>query len=440
MSIVIVGGGVTGLTVALQSLRQGEDVVVLEAEPVIGGLCRSYHYGDFSFDVGPHRLFSADRAIEEFFVSTLGDAYVDISRLSQVKLNGHYHDWPLGLKSVFSLSPRLLVGCALDLFLKKKGPARPATLEDYVLSCYGKTIYEVFWKDYTRKFIGLPCDRVDAEWGALSISRSVIDKAKRPDSLCELVRTSMLHSGPKLHFRYPTGGMGAFPEALATLIEGRGGKIHLGQRACGIKAEKGIIREIRTDTESYSADRFVWTAPLTELTSLLGHETPDVRYLDLLLLNVEIEGVLPGDWQWVYFPDKRTVFSRISRPSKFDAAMSPPGMTGLCIEVSLPAGSPYESTTEGLTERVYDDLIDVGFLRTQSEVRACHIERFKKAYPIYSLGFRRDVDAAQAGLVKYRNLHPVGRQAKFEHDNIDEAVASALDLCSDLQTAGAVDG
>ena len=48
MKIIIVGGGIAGLTLAYQLVKKGLQVTVLERENRVGGLARSYHYDNWS--------------------------------------------------------------------------------------------------------------------------------------------------------------------------------------------------------------------------------------------------------------------------------------------------------------------------------------------------------------------------------------------------------
>jgi squalene-associated FAD-dependent desaturase len=54
MRAVVVGGGLAGLTAALDLLDAGHDVTVLEARPRLGGLTSSFRRGDLEVDTGQH--------------------------------------------------------------------------------------------------------------------------------------------------------------------------------------------------------------------------------------------------------------------------------------------------------------------------------------------------------------------------------------------------
>lgn len=437
MTVVVIGAGVTGLTVALDCLGNGHRVTVLEKGDEVGGLCRSYRYDGFTFDIGPHRLFSGDPEIDRYFASILGPDHVAVPRVSMVKLNGRYHEWPLNAKSAIGMSPGLLFRCMADLLGGRGRGDDVRTLKDYVLSRYGDTIYRTFWEAYTEKFLGLTCDRVDAEWGSLSVARSVVDRARRPRGLPDLVRSVLHNASNDLRFRYPAEGMGGFTDRLAARVREAGGEIRVGAPATAIEHAGDRVVAVSSGAGRFAADHFVWTGPLPELCRLAGRPEPDLRFLDLLLLNVEVDAEPAGRWQWIYFPDKRYVFSRVSRPCAFHRGMAPRGRAGMCVEITLPAGPGTAAATDGLERQTVAQLVEARLLPSPAAAGRIHREIVRDAYPVYRLGFRRDVDAAIGALRPLRNLHPVGRGARFEHDNIDEAVASARAVATRLGAAGA---
>ena len=54
--IVVLGAGVCGLAAADKLVSQGKEVIVIEKEDDVGGLCRSFKQNGFTFDLGGHRL------------------------------------------------------------------------------------------------------------------------------------------------------------------------------------------------------------------------------------------------------------------------------------------------------------------------------------------------------------------------------------------------
>ena len=61
--IVVIGGGVTGLSVAWKLSEKGYEVKVLEMDKFIGGLAGSIKMGNYFFDIGPHAFTTQDEEI-----------------------------------------------------------------------------------------------------------------------------------------------------------------------------------------------------------------------------------------------------------------------------------------------------------------------------------------------------------------------------------------
>lgn len=65
--VIVVGAGISGLTTAYELMKTGRyDVTVLEREDAVGGLARTYKYGEFAYDSGPHRFYTKNPRVISF--------------------------------------------------------------------------------------------------------------------------------------------------------------------------------------------------------------------------------------------------------------------------------------------------------------------------------------------------------------------------------------
>ena len=61
--VIIIGGGITGLSVAWKLSGKGYEVTVIESDKLIGGLAKSVKVENYFFDIGPHSFFSEDKEV-----------------------------------------------------------------------------------------------------------------------------------------------------------------------------------------------------------------------------------------------------------------------------------------------------------------------------------------------------------------------------------------
>ena len=64
--VVVIGGGLAGLTAALTLGRAGKQVVLLEKAAALGGRAASQQKGDYTFNLGPHALYRSGAAFQFF--------------------------------------------------------------------------------------------------------------------------------------------------------------------------------------------------------------------------------------------------------------------------------------------------------------------------------------------------------------------------------------
>ena len=229
--VAIIGAGWTGLTAARLLHDLGFGVEVFEAAKVIGGHSRAETLGGVVYEPnGAHIFHTSDERVAKF-VGRFGlsrpyehrvKIIVHVTQESDPRLLS----WPIQLNELRSLSIWPKVSQELDEL-----PRKPSgdDFETYVTSLMGKTLYEIFVKDYTIKQWG--CEpsslssnfapkRIDLrtsgdtrlfsdrwEWFHPTGINSVIDKVAEP--LC-------IHVGHLIRLSDLVGFAGAFDTVIIT--------------------------------------------------------------------------------------------------------------------------------------------------------------------------------------------------------------------------------
>jgi protoporphyrinogen oxidase len=424
-SITIVGAGVAGLTLGDQLAARGYDVTVLEAHHAVGGLGRSWQYGDFYFDVGPHRFHTENPRVAAFVSEVLGEEALEIPRKSGVRMFGRFHEWPLRPGILLAMPWSLMVRASVDLVRKERLPGE--SFEADIVNKYGRTLYEVFFRPYTEKFLFQTPSQLHRDWGRAGVNRAVIDKRAHSDGLWALLKNTLLPKPVETSFIYAPTGVGRFSEILAERIERAGGRVLLERRVDAIEHDAGRIVALRCGDERFATQNVVWTAPITEANALLGIEEVELEYLSTIFYNLEIDAPVKYDFQWTYYGGDE-IFSRVSAPTVFAESMAPKGQSGLCVEVTCREGDERWRAPEQHTQAVIDDLVRTGTIDTAAQVRAVHIERVPFTYPIYKLNYLTELTRNLRELGAYRNLLLAGRCGRFWYNNMDHSIGQALTM------------
>ncbi len=430
---LVVGAGVAGLSFAHSVLGEKRSALVVERNDHVGGLARSYRYGDFWFDVGPKRFHTEDQEVLDFLFSVLGDDHIVVGRSSAVHLFGRYFPWPLDHRALFRLPFKVMVSSGLDL-LRRSAPKDENSFTEYTRSRYGDTLYRLFFKPYTEKFLQIPCEDVHVDWAKTGINRAVIDKRVKSESLFDLVRTVLLPTPVDTKFLYPSyGGFGTFCEKIAGQVRERGGDILLDNTVRSIETDGGKVVEVAlADGRRLRPGHLVWSGNLKALARLLGKEPPPIRYLSTILYNMEIDRDVLQQQQWIYYGGQDTVLSRVSVTNEMADYMAPKGKAGLCVEVTGFEGKGHWGNPEALIPEIQADLVRLKLVSSQSDFGGVHVERVRDTYPIYDLDYKESF-AKASGMVKpFENLKLLGRTGAYWYNNSDHSMKMALQMARHL--------
>ena len=424
-SVTIVGAGVAGLTIGYQLSRRGYQVTVIERNDVVGGLGRTFHYGDFHFDVGPHRFHTENPRVAAFIREILLEEAIEIPRKSGARMFGKYHEWPLRPSVLAAMPIALMVRGAKDLLFKENLPGE--SFEADVVNKYGRTLYEIFFEPYTKKFLFYSPSELHRDWARAGVNRAVIDKRAQADSLWSLLKTTMMPKPVETMFLYPPHGVGRFSDKLARHITDAGGRIILGQDVIAVDTSGRRITAVSTAAERIPTDNMVWTAPLTTLNQLLRVKDIELEYLSTIFLNFEIGKPPRLDYQWTYFGGDE-IFSRVTAPEAFLKSTVPPGKSGLCVEVTCRQGDDRWNDPDKLIEPVTRDLVRTGMVGAATDIERVHVERVPFTYPIYKLNYMQELTRNLRELGQYSNLLLAGRCGRFWYNNMDHSIGQGLTM------------
>ena len=90
-SVVVIGGGISGLTAAFWLSRSGVDVTVLEAAPCVGGTMRTVETGGWLVETGPNSALETTPLFGQMFDAlgiTSERVYADASSNRRYVLRG----------------------------------------------------------------------------------------------------------------------------------------------------------------------------------------------------------------------------------------------------------------------------------------------------------------------------------------------------------------
>jgi len=128
--IAILGAGITGLSSGWLLKKEGLDFVILEKQPYIGGLARSFEWHGFNCDFAAHRFFTKNEPVSQELLNLVPmGRHI---RRSRIYLRNHWMRDPLdvielGLK--LSFSDRLRVAWS---FITRPQNLHEDNFENYV--------------------------------------------------------------------------------------------------------------------------------------------------------------------------------------------------------------------------------------------------------------------------------------------------------------------
>ena len=227
--VVILGAGPAGLAVGHELSGNGSKVTVLERNDYVGGLCRTVDDQGYKFDLGGHRWFTKNEDLNRWFRRLMDGEYIMVKRISRIYSGGKFFNYPINFGDIVrNTAPLTVLHAGLSFLwasLVQVVLSKPITnMRDAYTAQFGAKLYDMFFRDYSEKVWGQPCEELSAD--------SVSQRSKGM-SIWSLVGNALTRSNKKAvslidEFMYPRDGYVRIPERMAEDIVAHGSKVRLG--------------------------------------------------------------------------------------------------------------------------------------------------------------------------------------------------------------------
>ena len=448
VDVAIIGAGPAGLTAAYLLTKAGFSVTVIEKDAAqVGGISRTVEHHGFRFDIGGHRFFSRSKEVVALWNELLPDDFIDRPRMSRIYYQGKFYSYPLrAFEALRNLGLFRSAMCMLSYAKAKLRPIKEVrSFEDWVVNQFGRKLYSIFFKTYTEKVWGMPCDTMSADWAAqrikgLSLGAAVLDGLKRSLGLNKKPNDGMGAKTLLEHFRYPRLGPGMMWDAARDRVIEGGNHLLMGHalRQLSLDQVTGRWRVLanRADGEvaTINAKHVISSAPMRELAGRL-HPVPatlgnalSLGYRDFLTVALMIRSADLFPDNWIYIHDPRVQVGRVQNFRSWSPEMVPDpdiacvGLEYFCFE----GDGLWASSDDDLIALATHEMALMGLIKPDQVVGGA-VVRQEKAYPVYDETYAANVAAIRAELEeKYPTLHLVGRNGMHRYNNQDHAMMTAM--------------
>lgn len=439
--VAIIGAGPAGLTAGYELVKRGIRTVVLEKADLVGGISRTEMYKGYRFDIGGHRFFTKVPQVQQFWYEILDTEFIQVPRLSRIYYQGKFYNYPLSVSNTLAnvgiFNSFLMVMSYLKAKLKKTLhlTPEPETFEEWTIDRFGERLYRTFFKTYTEKVWGIPCNQIRADWAAqringMSLRRVLINALFGSQNAKSLIKK----------FDYPILGPGMMWERTQELIEQKGGEVQLNTAVTRIQRSGMCIENITIEqngkTQKITADWFISTMPVTLLLHRLDPPPPPevlaaatgLKYRDFLIVSLIIDRdhLFPDNWIYIHSPEFKV--GRIQNFKNWSAAMVPEaGKTCLGMEYFCSEGDKlWGRSDEDLIKLATQEAINLNIGVQAGDVQDGTVIRQHKAYPVYDGEYRQHLQVIQDYMKTFENLQTVGRNGMHRYNNQDHSMLTAM--------------
>lgn len=417
---IVLGAGPSGIS---YSLFFDNSPLIIEKNDHPGGHASSFVIDGFTFDYGPHIIFSRDKLILDFIVKSLGDNVHQCKRNNKISFKNKLVKYPFE-NDLSSLDLEDNYECISQFLFNpyKEKYKNPSNMKEWFLHTFGEGISNKYLIPYNEKVWNVPVEKLSMVWSDRIPNPPPEDILK---SSIGIKTEGYLH---QLYYHYPEkGGYQAISQNWSHACD-----IHFNEEVVKInKLDDGF--EIETSKQTYQSKKIVSTINLSSLFKTCAHWIPKEvieAYKKLIInpmyvISIGIKGQDVDKLTAIYFADKEFLVNRVSYPCTFSEKNGPNNHFSIQAEITYsPQSDIADMTDEAITQHVIDGLKERSLIR--GEVILVDLKRVSESYVVYDVGYENHAKIIRDYFAEV-GIDLIGRFSYFEYINIDMAVARSIE-------------
>ena len=217
-------------------------------------------------------------------------------------------------------------------------------------------------------------------------------------------------------------------DSLTKKIKKNGGKIITNANISEIKVNNKKIEYIKLGKNKIKSDYIISTIPLDNLLKTVKRNilsTENIKYQKLNIIYFILNKPRALNDCWIFFPEKKFLFQRVSEQKAFSSATGPEDKTAIMVETT-------QEVNEELIKNIIQQLEQVGILNKQ-QIEDYFVKTIEKAYPLYKKGFIEDLNKIENFFESINNFYLLGRQGLFNYNNMDQCWDMAMKISDQIK-------
>lgn len=442
---IIIGGGMRGIFAAINLLKNGQKVVVIEGASHMGGIMYSREWNDFYIDKGCHLLDFGSVEAARIYDEILGEEKLPVNR-RYASINRGIKSDAIAVPDLsrFEKDERKLCLQELEASASNTELLQYDSLLTLLIHRYGNSAGK-YVAEAVKKICGHdPSGLAPEALHSLPVERirlgddDEMEKLKTKPELDERLAVSSERNPLRFYENqtefphrnyYPAKkGMRGFCEAAQRYLLELGAEIITD---CPVESleisDNGVT--VLSGENQYKAKRCYWSLPPVFFNRIMGQENPwlgATKPVSLVIYTFKVPRTSLGPYTYIHDFSDNTISYRISSPGDYGNQVDKEGKTYVTVEVPTTKESDTWNDPQGQVESIWAEVGRSGMIEGELEVPDNHIEALPVGYSIPACGWSDAVSKFNSMVEAYKPVMVFPNIQMFGKSDMCSSVRSEL--------------